>query len=131
MTKSTGSNTRSRWSNHGQAWSSPQNPHQQSLMIPLRKSTHTSGHSLVKTPVKPRCPTTSSGTFAVFSKIHLNTSKSPNIKVVQFFEGHNFAFGWHCKFGVEDGEKLGQLEFLLFIGAMKNPNIARRSCSNR
>jgi hypothetical protein len=36
-----------------------------------------------------------------------------------FFKGHNFAFGWHCKFGVESGEKLGQLRILLFISAMK------------
>jgi hypothetical protein len=63
-----------------------------------------------------------SGTFDVFSKFHLNISKSPNIKVVQFFEGHNFAFGWHCRFGVENGEKLGQLQETLFIGAMKIPN---------
>jgi hypothetical protein len=96
-------------------------------MIPLRKSTHTGGQSLVKTPVKPRCPGASSGTFAAFSKIHINTPKSPNIKVVQFFEGHNFAFGWHCKFGVENGEKLGQLQETLFISALENQNFARRS----
>jgi hypothetical protein len=51
----------------------------------------------------------SSGTFATFSKFHLNTSKSPNMKVVQFFEGHNFHVGWHFKFGEEKDEKLGQL----------------------
>jgi hypothetical protein len=53
-----------------------------------------------------------------------------NTKVVQFFEGNNFSFGWHFKFWVESGEKLGQLQILLFIGAMKNQNFARRSCSN-
>jgi hypothetical protein len=51
----------------------------------------------------------SSGTFVAFSKFHLNTSKSPNIKVVQFFEGHNFHVGWQFKFWVEKGGKLGQL----------------------
>jgi hypothetical protein len=29
------------------------------------------------------------------------------------------------------GEKLGQLQFSLFIGALQNPNFAWRSCSNR
>jgi hypothetical protein len=52
----------------------------------------------------------SSGTFAAFSKFHLYTSKSPNIEVAQFFKGHNFHVGWHCKFGVEKSEKLGQLQ---------------------
>jgi hypothetical protein len=32
---------------------------------------------------------------------------------------------------VENGEKLGQLQFFLFISAMKNMNFACRSCSNR
>jgi hypothetical protein len=99
-------------------------------MIFLIKSTPTLGQILVQTPVEPLCPWASSGTFAAFSKFHLNTPKSPNIKVFQFFEGHNFAFGWHCKFGVENGEKLGQLQFLLFIGARKNQNLAWRSFSN-
>jgi hypothetical protein len=51
----------------------------------------------------------SSGTFAVFSKFHLNTSKSNNMKVLHFFEGHNFHVGWHFHFWVEKGGKLGQL----------------------
>jgi hypothetical protein len=32
---------------------------------------------------------------------------------------------------VEKGEKLGQLQFSLFISALQNPNFAWRSCSNR
>jgi hypothetical protein len=48
----------------------------------------------------------SAGTFAAFSKIHLNTSKSPNVKVVYFVEGHNFHVEWHLKFKVEMCEKL-------------------------
>jgi hypothetical protein len=51
----------------------------------------------------------SSGTFAAFSKFHLNTSKSTNMKVVQFVEGQNFCVDWHFKFWVEIGEKRGQL----------------------
>jgi hypothetical protein len=51
----------------------------------------------------------SSGTFAAFSKFHLNTSKSTNMKVVQFVEGHNFHADWHFKFWVEKDEKRGQL----------------------
>jgi hypothetical protein len=83
-----------------------------------------------QTLLKPLCPWTPSRTFVAFSKFHLNTSKSPNIKVVQFLEGHNFHVGWHCKFGVENGEKLGQLHILLFTGALQNPNFTWRSCSN-
>jgi hypothetical protein len=51
----------------------------------------------------------SSGTFAAFSKIHLNTSKSTFMKVVHLVEGRNFHVDWHFKFQVEIGEKLGQL----------------------
>jgi hypothetical protein len=42
----------------------------------------------------------SAGTFAAFSKFHLNTSKSPNVKVVCFVEGHNFHVEWHLRFEV-------------------------------
>jgi hypothetical protein len=64
-------------------------------MTHLIKSTTTCGQPLVETPVKTPLPLNLYRTFAAFSKFHLNTSKSPNIKVVQFFEGHNFSFGWH------------------------------------
>jgi hypothetical protein len=50
------------------------------------------GQTLAKTLVKPFDSLDHSRTFAAFSKFHLNTSKYPNIKVVQFFEGHNFCF---------------------------------------
>jgi hypothetical protein len=40
----------------------------------------------------------SAGTFAAFSKFHLNTSKSPHVKVVCFVEGHNFHVEWHLRF---------------------------------
>jgi hypothetical protein len=50
----------------------------------------------------------SPGTFTTFSKIHLNTSKSTNMKVVQFFEGHNFPVDWHFQFWEEKSEKRGQ-----------------------
>jgi hypothetical protein len=59
-------------------------------------------------------------TFAAFSKFDLNTSKSPNVKVVYFVEGHNFHVEWHLRFGVEMCEKLGQRLELLFIGAQKS-----------
>jgi hypothetical protein len=51
----------------------------------------------------------SSGTFAAFSKFHLNTSKPTNRKVVQFFEEHNFHVDWYFQFLEDKGEKLGQL----------------------
>jgi hypothetical protein len=47
----------------------------------------------------------SAGTFAAFSKFPLNTSKSPNTKVVHFVEGHNFHVEWHCLFELQIGEK--------------------------
>jgi hypothetical protein len=50
----------------------------------------------------------SSGTFAAFSEFHLTTSKSTNMKVVQFVEGHNFHVDWHFQFWVEKDEKHGQ-----------------------
>jgi hypothetical protein len=64
---------------------------------------------LVKTLVKDLLNTfdlsMSPETFAAFSKFHLNTSKSPNVKVVYFVEGHNFHVEWHCWFEVQNGEK--------------------------
>jgi hypothetical protein len=51
----------------------------------------------------------SSGTFAVFPKFHLNTSKSTFMKVVHLDEGHNFHVDWHFKFWGEIGEKLDRL----------------------
>jgi hypothetical protein len=40
------------------------------------------GQTLVQTPFKPLDPPMSPGTFVAFSKFHLNTSNSPNTKVV-------------------------------------------------
>jgi hypothetical protein len=51
----------------------------------------------------------SSGTFAAFPKIHLNTSKSTFVKVVRLVKGHNFRVDWHFKFWVEISEKLDRL----------------------
>jgi hypothetical protein len=51
----------------------------------------------------------SSGTFAAFSKIHLNTSKATFMKVFHLVEGHNFHVDWHFKFWVEIGGKLDGL----------------------
>jgi hypothetical protein len=68
----------------------------------------TSGQGLVKTLVTPlEHPLTfyAAGTFAAFSKFHLNTSKSTNVKVVYFVEGHNVHVEWHCRFEVQIGEK--------------------------
>jgi hypothetical protein len=46
----------------------------------------------------------SAGTFAAISKFPLNTSNSPNTKVVYFVEGHNFHVEGHCWFEVQSGE---------------------------
>jgi hypothetical protein len=84
-----------------------------------------------QTPLTSWCRRMSSGTFAAFSKFSLNTSNSTKIKVVRFFEEHNFHVGWHFKFWAEKGEKLGQLQFSLFISTLQNPDFASGSCSNR
>jgi hypothetical protein len=47
----------------------------------------------------------SPGTFVAFSKFHLNSSNSPNVKVVYFVEEHNFHVEWHLRFRVEMREK--------------------------
>jgi hypothetical protein len=86
--------------------------------------------TLVKDPLKPFDPPSHSRTFAVLSKFHLNTSNSPNVKVVQFDDGHNFHVEWHLKFEVELGEKLGQHHLLLFIGAQKTAKLACLLCTN-
>jgi hypothetical protein len=70
----------------------------------------------------------SSGTFAAFSKFHLNTSKSTFMKVVHLVEGHNFYVDWHFKFWVEKGEKLGHCQQLLCTEAWRHSMLASRSC---
>jgi hypothetical protein len=44
-------------------------------------------------------------TFAAFSKLHLNTSNSPNVKVVYFVGENSFHVEWHLRIGVEMREK--------------------------
>jgi hypothetical protein len=56
----------------------------------------------------------SSGTFAAFSKIQLNTSKSTFMKVVRLVEGNNFRADWHFKFWVENCEKPLASQMFLF-----------------
>jgi hypothetical protein len=67
-------------------------------MTPFGQLCSTLGQTLLTTPWTPLCPPVLAGTFAAFSKFHLNTSKSPNVKVVCFVEGHNFHFEWHLRF---------------------------------
>jgi hypothetical protein len=69
----------------------------------------TRGQRHGQTPLNHWCRRMSSGTFAAFSKIHLNTSKSTFMKVVHLVEGHNFHVDWHFKFWVEIGEKPDRL----------------------
>jgi hypothetical protein len=73
----------------------------------------------------------SSGTFVVFSKIHLNTSKSTFMKVVHLVEGHNFHVDWHFKFWVEIGEKLDRLTVPPVPETWLHSKLARRSCKIR
>jgi hypothetical protein len=67
-----------------------------------------------QTPLKPWRRWVSSGTFAAFSKFHLNTSKSTFMKVVQLVEGHNFRVEWHFKCWAKKGENLVNCQQLLF-----------------
>jgi hypothetical protein len=112
MTESAGSNRltlvkpRSTWVITSKT--SPMNPIEpldQAYTYPWSTLGQRHGH----TPLNHWRRRMSSGTFAAFSKIHLNTSKSTFMKVVHLVEGHNFHVYWHFKFWVEKGEKLGQL----------------------
>jgi hypothetical protein len=66
------------------------------------------------------------GTFAAFSKFHLNTSKSPNVKVVYFVEGHNFHVEWHYYFGVEMGEKCRSMSQVTIHRRLENSQLGMR-----
>jgi hypothetical protein len=59
----------------------------------------------------------SAGTFAAFSKFFLNTSKSPNGKVVQFVKAHNFHVEWHCWFQCKLMKNASQCLLSLFTRA--------------
>jgi hypothetical protein len=80
-------------------WPSPRKHHQQPLMTHFGQPWSTMDN-LGQNPLKPLWPSLLPRTFAVFSKLHLNTSNSPNIKVMQFGEGHNFHVEWHLRLEV-------------------------------
>jgi hypothetical protein len=61
----------------------------------------TLGQSMVKIPSQPFDLHIPPKTFAAFSKFHLSTSNSPNVKIVQFVKGHNFHVEWHFRFEVK------------------------------
>jgi hypothetical protein len=79
---------------------SPTNPND-----PFWSTTVNLGQNPTQNPLTPFDPPVSAGTFASFSKFHLNTSNSPSAKVVYFVEGHNFHVEWHYWFEVQIGEK--------------------------
>jgi hypothetical protein len=68
----------------------------------------------------------SAGIFATFPKFHLNTSKSPNVKVVYFVEGHNFHVEWHLKFEVERCEKLKSTPWVTIHRRLENSQLGMR-----
>jgi hypothetical protein len=76
------------------------------------------------------CRRLSSGTFAAFSKIDLNSSKSTFMKVVHLVEGHNFHVDWHFKFWVEIGEKRGQLTVPLVYQNMATFKVGKTFLQN-
>jgi hypothetical protein len=73
----------------------------------------------------------SHGTFAVFSKFHLNTSNSPNAKVVYFVEEHNFRVEWHLRFGVELREKAWSTLVLTIHRRLENSNLGMQFVQKR
>jgi hypothetical protein len=72
----------------------------------------------------------SAGTFAAFSKFHLNTSNSPNAKVVYFVEEHNFHVEWHLRFGVEMCEKAWSTLAVTIHRCPETETLACNLCKN-
>jgi hypothetical protein len=72
----------------------------------------------------------SPGTFAAFSKFHLNTSNSPNVKVVYFVEGHNFHVDWHLRFRVEMREKAWSMPRVTIHKRLENSQLGMRFVHN-
>jgi hypothetical protein len=56
----------------------------------------TLGQTLPQNPSYPFDFPCLSRTFGAFFEVHLNTSLSPNVKVVHLVEAHNFPIEWHC-----------------------------------
>jgi hypothetical protein len=86
----------------------------------------TLGQILAQNPSQPLdlpCP---SRTFVTFSKIQLNTSVSPNVKVVQFVEAHNFHVEWYCQFARENGEKCESTHVSTIGRRHNNPHLAQQ-----
>jgi hypothetical protein len=73
----------------------------------------------------------SPGTFAVFSKFHLNTSNSPYAKVLYFVEEHNFHVEWHLRFGVEMREKAWSMLVVTIHWRLENNNISMQFVQKR
>jgi hypothetical protein len=73
----------------------------------------------------------SPGTFAAFSKFHLNTSNSPNAKVVCFVEEHNFHVEWHLRFVVEMREKAWSALVVTIHRCPENSNLGMQFVQKR
>jgi hypothetical protein len=68
-------------------------------------------------------------TFDTFSKFHLNTQKSANIKVVRLFKGHTFHNWRHLRIWVEVVQKHGQRQPLHVCRTQKKLFFTTRSRS--
>jgi hypothetical protein len=91
----------------------------------------TLGQTLAQNPSQPLdlpCP---SRTFVAFSKIHLNNSISPNVKVVQFVKAHNFHVARHFKLEVQIGEKLKSTPAVTIPQSRENPQVPLQFMPNR
>jgi hypothetical protein len=90
------------------------------------QSWSTLGQTLAQNPRQTLDLPCTSRTFVVFSKFHLNTSFSPNVKVVQFIEAHNFYVEWHCQFARENGEKWESMPVSIVGRRHENPQLAQQ-----
>jgi hypothetical protein len=62
-------------------------------------------------------------TFATLSKFLLNTLNPPNIKVVQFVEGHNYHVEWHLRFEMQMCEKAWSMSLVTIHWRPGNSNV--------
>jgi hypothetical protein len=84
------------------------------------------GQTLAQNPSQTLDLPCTSRTFVAFSKIHLNTSISSNVKVVQFVEAHNFHVGQHFKFKEQIGEKLQSTPVSIVCRRHENPKLSQQ-----
>jgi hypothetical protein len=97
------------------------------LIILLNKSTSLVVKPWIEPLVKSLDTHSLPRTFSTFSKFHLNTSESANIKVVHLFNWHNFHNWQHFKF-MQNWLQCGQRQQSLLRGPEKFHILACNLC---